>query len=61
MVFVVVAVVGLLIWALFQASEECEQRGGEMIGTGHYTTTYVQSGKVMIPIESEQLECSVAE
>lgn len=47
------------MWAIISQSEECEERGGELVGTGHYTTIFVKSGQVMIPLESETYECTV--
>jgi hypothetical protein len=56
---VLVLLIGLVIFATIYESKDCEDRGGERIGTGRYTTTYVMSGKVLIPFTSEVMECSV--
>lgn len=57
----IVGVLVLCIYAMYQASEDCEERGGEMVGTGEYTTTFIQSGNTMIPMQSEKYACTVAE
>lgn len=54
----IVALLLVCIFAIVQESKDCEAKGGEMVGTGRYTTTYVMSGSVLMPISSEVTECS---
>lgn len=53
-----VLVVAAYIVICIKESDKCSAKGGKMVGTGVYTTTYVASGKVMIPITSEIMKCS---
>jgi hypothetical protein len=56
---------GVCIYGIVAEYDECEEKGGEMVGTGEYytTTTMVMSGKVLVPITQthEYVECRCAE
>jgi uncharacterized membrane protein len=60
-----IILLGICIYAIFAEYNECEAKGGEMIGTGEYytTTTMVMSGKVLVPITQthEEVECRCKE
>ena len=58
LIAILLALLVLLIVAIVQENNECIAKGGEMVGTGNYVTTYVMSGKVLVPIISEVHECS---
>lgn len=50
---------GLLVWAMIVASEECAASGGKLVGTGEYTTTFINAGNgVLVPMQTETLECT---
>ncbi|ALA07650.1 hypothetical protein BC01_064 [Bacillus phage BC01] len=38
--------------------KDCHDRGGELVGTGEYTTTVNMAGKVPVPSKIENKECS---
>lgn len=54
-------VVGLFITAIvgiFLYMGDCHDRGGHLVGDGTYTTTYIHSGNVLIPVTNENVVCS---
>ncbi|MCY8256463.1 hypothetical protein MOC12_21130 [Bacillus spizizenii] len=51
----------LLVVSIFgavQESKACHARGGTMEGTGHYITTFVQTGSATVPVMVEETECT---
>lgn len=52
----VLLVVG--IFGAVQESKECHARGGTVEGTGHYLTTFVQTGSATVPVMVEETECT---
>lgn len=54
----------LIIWfgyLILRTYQECASRGGQMVGTGRYTTTLVLVGKVLVPTRTEISECRIVE
>lgn len=59
-----IVLLGVISWAIFtliQNAHECKDRGGQMVGTGEYTTIFVKSGSVNVPIRLEKQVCVVPE
>lgn len=52
----------LMVWiiiATFFTVSDCHQKGGEMVGTGEYTTHMISAGDgVFTTFETENTECS---
>lgn len=58
LIAIVFILIGMAVVAAIQENKECNAKGGEMVGTGENTTTFVLSGKIMVPVTNENLECS---
>ena len=56
--FVFVACIATMYFLTHLQIDDCNSRGGQMVGTGHYTTTYMKLGDFFIPITSEIYACS---
>lgn len=54
----VIALFIFAIFGIFSYVDDCENRGGHLVGDGTYTTTYIQSGNVLIPLTNENMVCS---
>lgn len=47
-----------LIFSIIQDNVVCKSKGGEMVGTGEYQTTYVTTGAVIMPMTTEVQGCT---
>lgn len=59
----IISLIGLLlvitlIITTYYEVKECHNKGGEFEEDGTYSTIYVNSGDIIIPIETENLSCS---
>ena len=43
---------------ILQSYEECKSKGGEMVGSGRYHTSYIYVNNVLVPMNTEEQECS---
>lgn len=55
----VLALITAAVFFSIKESNECEARGGQMVGTGEYYTTVTMVGKVPVANTYEHQECSV--
>lgn len=55
---VCIVLMGVCIFSAFKESAACHARGGTMEGTGHYITTFVQTGSATVPVMVEETECT---
>ncbi|MFP3721319.1 hypothetical protein, partial [Niallia circulans] len=58
LIAIIFILLGIAVVAAIKENNECNAKGGKMVGTGEYSTTFVLSGKVMVPVTNENLECS---
>lgn len=49
---------GLFCYALYQESEECHKKGGKMVETGETTTIITYANNVPIITTYDETECS---
>lgn len=57
-VALVIVIGAILIGMVILEQDECQKKGGEMVGTGKYTTTYIKSGQINVPITTEIQACT---
>jgi hypothetical protein len=58
-VLVFVIIVSVAFFVDRHETNACTARGGEMVKTGETTTVYVMSGKVLVPVTTEDTACTV--
>lgn len=58
---VLVALLGYFGYLIYQARQDCAARGGQVVGTGEYTTVLMPVGKVLMPMQVEKTVCKIVE
>jgi len=58
LIAITVGLIALYIYVVVVEHNDCRDKGGQIEGAGEYQTTYVMSGKVMVPVTNEITECS---
>ena len=57
LILIVIGIIALVIFANYSQVKDCHEKGGQIVGTGEYSYTYINSGNALIPVPVEVQAC----